>query len=90
MARSLAVIASNVGGPVEILTHDVDGLLVKAGDEEELAQAISLLMQNPEKREQLGQAAYATVRERFTIAQNAMRVERHLTRAIQKSQVTYL
>jgi glycogen synthase len=85
MARRLPVIASNVGGPAEILTHEEDGLLVKAGDERDLAHAIRLLMENPEKRKQLGEAAHATVRERFTIVQNARRVERHLTRAIQKS-----
>ncbi len=87
MARRLPVIASNFGGPAEILTHDVDGLLIKPGDEEELAQAISLLMKNPEKRKQLGEAAYATVRERFTIAQNARRVEKHLAHAIQQMSI---
>ncbi len=85
MARKLPVIASNLGGPAEILTHDVDGLLVKPGDEQQLAQAIRLLMEHPEKRQQLGEAARQTVRTRFTIEQNARQVERHLKQNIQQT-----
>jgi glycosyltransferase involved in cell wall biosynthesis len=83
MARGLPVIASQVGGPAEILTHGVDGLLVKPGDEGALAIAIRQLLENPEKRKQLGQAGQTTVRARFTIGENAKRVEQHLLRAIQ-------
>jgi glycosyltransferase involved in cell wall biosynthesis len=84
MARGLPVIASDVGGPAEILRHGVDGLLVQPGDEGALATAIRQLLENPEKRKQLGQAGQTTVRERFTIEENAKRVEQHLLRAIQR------
>jgi glycogen synthase len=84
MARGLPVIASHVGGPAEILTHQVDGLLVEPGDEQILAAAIRQLIEDPGRRKQLGQAARTTVRERFTIEQNAKGVEQHLLRAIQK------
>ena len=84
MARGLPVIASHVGGPAEILTHEVDGMLVEPGDERALAIAIRQLLENPEKRKHLGQAAQITVQERFTIEQNAKGVELHLLRAIQK------
>jgi glycogen synthase len=84
MARGVPVIASNLGGPAEILTHDVDGLLVEPGNEQALALAIQQLSEHPEQRQQLVQAAQATVRERFTIARNAQRVEQHLQKAIQK------
>jgi glycosyltransferase involved in cell wall biosynthesis len=73
-----------VGGPAEILTHQMDGLLVEPGNEQILAAAIRQLIEDPGRRKQLGQAARATVRERFTIEQNAKRVEQHLLRAIQK------
>jgi glycosyltransferase involved in cell wall biosynthesis len=78
MARGLPVIASDIGGPAEILTHDVDGILVSPGDEHALAAAIKQLLENPDKRERLSQAARAAVRERFTIAENVRLVERHL------------
>jgi glycosyltransferase involved in cell wall biosynthesis len=83
MARSLPVIASNIGGPAEILTHDVNGLLVEPGDERALASAILQLSQDTQKRTRLAQAARMTVRERFTIEENARQVEQHLLRAIQ-------
>jgi glycogen(starch) synthase len=84
MARGLPVIASNVGGPAEIVTDGVDGLLIKPGDERELARAIRQLLEHPDQRARLGQAARATVQERFTIQENARRVEGHLQRAIQQ------
>lgn len=81
MARKLAVIASNVGGPSEIITHQKNGLLVEAGDECALAGAISQLIQDPDKRQRLGEAARATVQERFVIGETINRVEQHLQRA---------
>ncbi|GAC1385649.1 MAG: hypothetical protein NVSMB33_14860 [Ktedonobacteraceae bacterium] len=82
MARRLPVIASNVGGPTEILTHERNGLLIEPGDERALALAIKHLLENPDKRTQLGQAGRATVQEHFTIEENIKRVEQHLQRAI--------
>jgi glycosyltransferase involved in cell wall biosynthesis len=82
MARGLPVIASSVGGPAEIITHEKNGLLVEAGDERALALAISQLINNPDKRKRFGQAARSTVQERFVIEENASRVEQHLQRAI--------
>ena len=71
MARGLPVIASNLGGPAEILTHGVDGLLVEPGNEQELAAAIRLLLNDPAKRAHLGRSARDTVERRFTIEENA-------------------
>jgi glycosyltransferase involved in cell wall biosynthesis len=82
MARGLPVIASNIGGPAEILTHEINGLLVEAGNERALALAIIELIKNPEKRKRFGQAARATVQQRFVIEENASRVEQHLQRVI--------
>jgi glycosyltransferase involved in cell wall biosynthesis len=83
MARGLPVISSNVGGPAEIITDGVNGILTEPGDEQAMMQAILQLIENPERREQLGQAAREVVRERFTIEQNAKRVEAHLLKAIE-------
>ena len=86
MARGLPVIASNVGGPAEILTHDVSGLLIEPGNVQALASAITQLLENSQQRALLASAARATVQERFTIEKNARRVEQHLLRAIQRDQ----
>jgi glycosyltransferase involved in cell wall biosynthesis len=82
MARGLPVIASNVGGPSEIITHEVNGLLVAPEDEEAMAQAIIRLLDNIELRQRLTKTARVTVEERFTIRGNAQQVEQHLLRAI--------
>jgi glycogen(starch) synthase len=84
MARGLPVIASNVGGPAEILTDGVDGLLVEAGDERALASAIQQLLTDEQQRRRLARAAQETVRERFTIQENARRVEQHLLQVIEQ------
>ena len=82
MARGLPIIASNLGGPAEIVTHDVDGLLIEPGNVQALIAAILQLSADPAKCKQLGQAARSTVQERFMIEENAKRVEQHLQRAI--------
>jgi glycogen(starch) synthase len=82
MARGLPVISSNVGGPSEIIMHDVDGLLTEPGDAQALMHALKQLIENPEKRLQIGRAARQVARERFTIEENIKRVEQHLLRAL--------
>lgn len=83
MARGLPVIASDLGGPAEIITNGVDGLLVAPGNEQALAGAVRYLLENPDQREQLVQAAHTMVRNRFTIAENIRRAEQHLLQAVQ-------
>jgi glycogen synthase len=82
MARGLPVIASDIGGPAEILTHEADGILVPPGDEHALAAAIKQLLGDAKKRGQLGQAARASVRDRFTNEVNVRLVERHVQRVV--------
>jgi glycosyltransferase involved in cell wall biosynthesis len=43
----------------EILTDDVDGMLVEPGDPPALASAIATLARDPQRRERLGRAARA-------------------------------
>jgi glycosyltransferase involved in cell wall biosynthesis len=74
MAAGLAVIASNEGGPVEIIRHGVDGILVKPRCSEALAEAIRELLRDPVQIRTLGQAARQTVAERFPIENTAWRI----------------
>src|SRR5713101_7999468 len=87
MARALPVIASDVGGPAEIITHGVDGLLVTPGDEQALVSAITSLLEDEDSGRRLSEAAQATVRQRFTVDGNVKRVEQHLLYAIRGEQV---
>jgi glycosyltransferase involved in cell wall biosynthesis len=56
MAHGVPVIASAVGGIPDIVDA-ASGILVPAGDAPALAQAMSLLAQDPQRRKQMGQAA---------------------------------
>jgi len=82
MARGLPVIASDAGGPAEIITHGVDGLLVPPGDEQALVSAIKRLLEDPDECERLSKAALRTVQDRFTIEGSTKYVEQHLLRAV--------
>lgn len=57
MALGKAVIATRLDGPTEIITDSVDGLLVTPGDVPELVAAVRRLLDDPQLRAVLGQAA---------------------------------
>lgn len=71
MTQGKAVIASAAGGPLEIITDGVDGVLAPPGDATALAQAVANLLDDPERRRRLGQAARLTVQKRFTVQEMA-------------------
>jgi glycosyltransferase involved in cell wall biosynthesis len=57
MAAGLAVIATDQGGPTEVIDNGVNGLLVPPGDVNALARALRRLADQPALRQQLGEAA---------------------------------
>lgn len=57
MALGTPVVASDLGGLREIITHGRDGLLVPAADPRSLAEAILHLLRDPELRRRMGSAA---------------------------------
>jgi len=61
LAVGTPVISTAVGGVAEVVEDGVNGLLVPAGDVEQLAQAIERLTADPELRERLAAAAAASV-----------------------------
>jgi glycosyltransferase involved in cell wall biosynthesis len=65
MLHGLAVAASAVGGPMEILDHERTGLLFPARDSKALAEAILRLVRNPDRRLCIGAAGATEVRERW-------------------------
>lgn len=66
MAAGVPVVASRVGGNPE-LVNDERGILVPAGDESSLAEAILRLVQNEALRIQMGQNCRRFARENFTM-----------------------
>jgi glycosyltransferase involved in cell wall biosynthesis len=68
MAAGAPVIASRVGGNTEVIEREgVDGLLVAPGQADELAQAISLVLDDPRLAQRLGRAARQRVEQRFSL-----------------------
>ena len=65
MQAGLACVATDVGGNSEVLRGT--GLLVPAGDAAALADAIELLLVDPGRRRQLGQAAAARAANCFSL-----------------------
>jgi glycosyltransferase involved in cell wall biosynthesis len=57
MAAGLAVIATDAGGPAEIVDRGRDGILVPPGDVEALAAGLRSLVEDPARRDELGRRA---------------------------------
>ncbi|UQZ35049.1 glycosyl transferase [Paenibacillus sp. PK3_47] len=67
MAAGLPVIASNEGGPVEIVVPGVTGLLIQPGDPVVLADSITWMLNHPEERRRMADSGMKRVKEHFVI-----------------------
>ena len=67
MGAGVPVIASAVGGIPEIIDHNVNGVLLPAGDAAALGDALVDLLNQPEKRQRLAFEGLRTVREGFSV-----------------------
>lgn len=74
MAAGVPVVASAAGGPAEVVTDGVDGLLVPPGDAGALAAAIGRLLADRDLRHALGAAGVRTA-QRFRPERIAAEVE---------------
>jgi len=62
----IPVVASNVGGIPEIVTHEKTGLLVTPNDPQSLADTINRLLENREYAKKLANAAYEFLKNNLT------------------------
>ena len=76
MLAELPVVASDVGSVAEAVIDGETGILVPAEDPDALAEALRSLLDEPERRRELGTRARALVLERFTAERMARSYEK--------------
>ena len=60
------VIGAQAGGIPDVISAEQDGLLVRYGDPDELANALARLLADPELRRRMGQAGREKVYQHLT------------------------
>jgi glycosyltransferase involved in cell wall biosynthesis len=68
MARGIAVLAVNSGGPAEFIRGGETGVLARSGDPAALADALEPLLNSPERRESLARAGRESFLRDYTDA----------------------
>jgi glycosyltransferase involved in cell wall biosynthesis len=74
MAASLPVVTTTVGAIPEMVTEGKTGLLVPAGDAEALRTAVQWLLERPEARIRMGEAARRVVETEYDARYNSHRL----------------
>ncbi|MFC1474629.1 glycosyltransferase family 4 protein [bacterium] len=61
-----AVVASDLGGLSEMISHNEDGLLVEHGNPEKLAGTIKILLDDPRKAAIMGEKGFEKIKTKFS------------------------
>ncbi len=81
MASDTAVIASNFGGPAEIICNGKDGLLYTPGNYEELAEKILFLLNNPRVRKDISYNASQRIKQNFNQIDYLSKIKKIIVKA---------
>jgi glycosyltransferase involved in cell wall biosynthesis len=68
MASGLPIVSTAVGGIPDLVEDRKEGMLVRAGDVNDLASSMTLLMREEETRRGFGRAAALRAREQFDVS----------------------
>jgi glycosyltransferase involved in cell wall biosynthesis len=71
MALGKPVVATGIGGVLDLIRDQETGLLHRHEDAEQLAAALLSLLQNPDRARELGKAGFRDVQNRFSPRANA-------------------
>ena len=72
-AMAKPVVASDLGGPRELVRHNETGLLIPSNDPQILADAIIVILSDSARAQAMGEAGYWLARELFDARKNAAR-----------------
>ncbi len=67
MSCAVPVVASAVGGIIDVINSGIDGVLVPSGGRSELSQALERMIVDEHRRGRMGQAARARVQQDFSV-----------------------
>lgn len=82
MAAGVPVVASDAGGPGEIIEHEKSGLLIPPGDIVALEKSLRGLLQDAEARRKMADNGLARVKEQFNLNRVVTQVEEVYVRAV--------
>lgn len=83
MACGRPVVAADAGGTGELVGGNGAGVLVPPGDSDALAAAVRELLEDPERRDRMGEAARRRIAAEFPLARMIDRYEAALTAVIE-------
>jgi len=83
MAMEIPCISTFVAGIPEVIRNEIDGLLVSPSDENELANAMKRLIDDPDLRRRLGIAARQRVIEKYSLDRSVTHLAQILADRIQ-------
>lgn len=75
MGKQKPVVATNIGGPREIVIDGETGFLTPPGDDRALAERLALLLSDAALCQQMGAAGQSRLHERYTARQNVDRIQ---------------
>ena len=84
MRAGLPVIASNIGGPTEIIKKPNQGILINPGESVLLAKNIKFLLDNPEYSKMLQKNGQARILEKFNYSNWTSQWIKFLSYVLQK------
>jgi colanic acid/amylovoran biosynthesis glycosyltransferase len=88
MALQLPLISTKCGGMEEVIENEVNGMLVNRFDENELANAIINLIQNPVLRMKISNASRTIIEEKFKIENQLIVFEENYLKVLIKNSTT--
>ncbi len=88
MSMGKPVIASRIGGLIDVVSDGETGFLVEPGDSDKLAQAILKIVKNPTLAFRLGENGRERVKKLFTMEHNAAEVQEIYERMLKRQEIS--
>ncbi|MEM1001402.1 MAG: glycosyltransferase, partial [Bacteroidota bacterium] len=78
-ALGIPIIASNVDGMADLISHEKDGLLFQVGNEEACRKTIHQFMSMKDRWHELGQALKTKIENEYTAYHEIEAYKKHIT-----------